>query len=181
MLDFKYIDNIPTTVCDTASEELIRFEPIEGLINQTESIQDHMIRKTIIRFAPEWHWLNGIMYQLGMKANISNNWWFYIDQRDTLQFAEYSEGQHYHWHRDTNIMSGKPTDRKITVVCMMSNQDEYEGGQLEIKNLKDEIFVPELNKGDVIAFPSFLLHRVTPVTKGKRYTATMWLSGPAFK
>ena len=71
------------------------------------------------------------------------------------------------------------TDRKITVICLMNDPSEFEGGELQIRLYGD--FTPELKKGSLIAFPSVLEHRVTPVTKGVRYSATMWLSGPRFR
>ena len=36
-------------------------------------------------------------------------------------------------------------------------------------------------RGLVCGFPSFRLHRVTPVTSGIRKTIVIWVSGPAFK
>jgi len=35
-------------------------------------------------------------------------------------------------------------------------------------------------QGTVIVFPSFLKHRVTEVTRGKRYSLVQWLNGPDF-
>jgi len=65
------------------------------------------------------------------------------------------------------------------VVCMMSDPVDFEGGALQLRMYQE--FTPPMTKGTIIAFPSFLEHQVTPVTKGVRYTATMWLSGPRFK
>ena len=36
------------------------------------------------------------------------------------------------------------------------------------------------NKGTIIVFPSMLLHKVTPVTKGIRHSLVQWFSGPDF-
>ncbi|MEC7191643.1 MAG: 2OG-Fe(II) oxygenase [Pseudomonadota bacterium] len=36
-------------------------------------------------------------------------------------------------------------------------------------------------RGDVIVFPSYLHHRVKPVTKGVRYSIVAWYGGPPFK
>jgi PKHD-type hydroxylase len=36
-------------------------------------------------------------------------------------------------------------------------------------------------KGTVIMFPSYLLHRVTPVTKGVRKSLVLWVGGTTFR
>jgi len=36
-------------------------------------------------------------------------------------------------------------------------------------------------KGRVLAFPSFMIHGVAPVTKGKRESVVVWVEGPKFK
>ena len=61
----------------------------------------------------------------------------------------------------------------------MNNPTEFEGGQFQVKLYQD--YTAPLLKGSVIAFPSFLEHRVIPIESGVRYSATMWLNGPRFK
>ena len=36
-------------------------------------------------------------------------------------------------------------------------------------------------KGRVLIFPSFLPHKVTPVTKGVRKSLVTWMEGPAWR
>ena len=176
-----YKCSLPVELIDLAKAELLNVEGFDATTEIDASKKDHAVRNTFVRFAPEWHWFNGILYQAGIEANSKMNWKFDINQRETIQFAEYKNNQHYNWHMDTFLMSGKATDRKVTVVCVMSNPEEYVGGSLQIKDLVGEVHAPELKKGDVIVFPSFLIHRVTPVAAGTRYSAALWLSGPAFK
>ena len=180
-LDIIYTGSVSPELIDLAKKELMEVEGIDATMEVDASLRDHAVRNTIVRYAPEWHWFNGVLYQFGLEANIKMGWNFQINQRETIQFAEYKTNQHYNWHMDTFLLSGQATDRKITVVCVMSDPEEYVGGSLQLQNLKGETIVPELKKGDMIAFPSFLLHRVTPVGAGTRYSAAMWLSGPAFR
>jgi len=63
-------------------------------------------------------------------------------------------------------------------VCQLSDPYEYEGGELQINT--GQILVPEKDKGTVIIFPSYLLHRVTPVTKGTRRSLVLSIKDPAF-
>jgi len=58
----------------------------------------------------------------------------------------------------------------------LSGPDDYEGGLLEIQNV--ELEDQHREKGTVIVFPSSKLHRVTPVTSGKRKALVTWMEGP---
>ena len=49
----------------------------------------------------------------------------------------------------------------------------------EAKHLKQAKEI--LPKGSIIVFPSFVWHRVKPVTKGTRYSLVMWNLGYPFK
>lgn len=93
------------------------------------------------------------------------------------QYTKYngSEGGRYKWHIDLAVGNRKASDRKISCIIMLSDPDEYEGGDFYLGGEKIE-----LAKGSVIAFPSFLAHQVTEVTKGTRRTFVAWQSGPKF-
>lgn len=172
---------IPVDVVDLAVKHAMELKSGDAAMSIGEPITNHLERNTTVRFAPNDMWFNGVLYEIGLQANTIAEWKFQINHRETIQFAEYKTNQHYNWHMDTFLLSGQPSDRKITVVCMLSDPSEYVGGCLQLKDLNGEIVAPELKKGDVIVFPSFLLHRVTPVGAGTRNTAVMWLHGPAFK
>jgi PKHD-type hydroxylase len=96
---------------------------------------------------------------------------------EKIQYTVYNESDngHYDWHLD---MGPGTLYRKLSLVCHLSDPSEYEGGELQI-NVGGTI-VPENEKGTVIIFPSYLLHRVTPVTKGTRRTLVLWIEGPPF-
>lgn len=174
------MDNrIPPDICDAALRELNLLSPMDAGIMESvdKTSTDHATRKATLKFAPPWFWFGGILNQAGLRSNVELGWGFIIDGFQDVQYAEYGVGGHYKWHIDTYVMSGAPKDRKVTVICLLNDPREFEGGQLEIKNVD----VTPMKKGDVVVFPSFIEHRVTPVTKGVRKTATMWLTGPAFR
>lgn len=85
---------------------------------------------------------------------------------------------HYDWHLDGGSMNLPP--RKLSLVLQLSNPDDYEGGELQVLAARDPIAVKK-ERGLVAAFPSYRLHRVTPVIKGVRKTLVAWCCGPAFK
>ena len=176
-----FLTQIPSIVSDIAAKEFEQLEPMDAKMNpDSEKQLDHAQRYTTVRGVDHWNWFGGILYQCGLEANTKAGWNFYIDSQEQVQFATYEEGMHYNWHIDTFLLSGQPLDRKVTVICLMNDPSEFEGGELQI-NVDGKILEAQLKKGSVIVFPSFLLHRVTPVTKGVRKTAVMWLNGPAFK
>ena len=109
---------------------------------------------------------------------------------DNIQYTEYhgSQKQNYGWHIDNSlIIEKKPTvltSRKLSLTIQLSDPSEYEGGDLEIYIPHPEepqiVKVPK-EKGKVIVFPSYLWHRVTPVTKGVRKSLVWWVGGIPFR
>ena len=97
-----------------------------------------------------------------------------------MQFTVYdgSESGHYTWHLDFSNTSASP--RKFSLVLQLSDPNEYEGGELQL-HTKPEVESVDRKKGLVAAFPSWTLHRVTPVTSGIRKTLVVWVAGPQFR
>jgi PKHD-type hydroxylase len=70
---------------------------------------------------------------------------------------------------------------------MLSNPSDYEGGQLKFQfrnnvdpTIEDTLVDGNL-QGNIIVFPSYVWHKVEPVTKGVRYSLVTWTWGPPFK
>lgn len=99
---------------------------------------------------------------------------------EDMQYTVYdSNSSHYTWHMDKGPLTGSPP-RKLSLVLQLSDPEEYEGGNLELMTIADPI-VTEKKKGLIYAFPSWVMHRVTPVTRGTRRTLVVWISGPKFR
>lgn len=113
--------------------------------------------------------LNGQYYQFDLHGFVED-----------FQFTIYDSEElgHYDWHIDSGASTDAP--RKFSMVLQLSDPSEYEGGELQILNSKDALVV-EKKKGFVAAFPSYTVHRVTPVTKGTRKTLVAWIVGPKFR
>jgi PKHD-type hydroxylase len=88
------------------------------------------------------------------------------------QFTEYKEGEYFDWHTDSTGIIYR--DRFTSIVIQLN--DSYEGGVLEIKNIKGELVPIENKIGTLYIFNSRLLHRVTPVSNGVRYSLVNWVS-----
>jgi len=110
--------------------------------------------------------------------NINHQFWQYnITHSNQTEFLMYDVNGKYEAHVDTFHQLGNET-RKLTCLAILNN--DFEGGKFYIMNSHEKIYPPQ-EKGDIIVFPSFMVHGVEPVTKGKRFTVVTWLVGPYFK
>lgn len=124
-----------------------------------------------------------------LKMANQEHWKFHLTAMETLQYSEYGPGHHFAWHLDqfTKPFEGQPYDgltRKLSMTIQLSRDDEYDGGDFEIRdycNYNHIVCEPEARKfGSVIVFPSFIEHRVAPVTRGMRRSLVGWALGPPF-
>jgi PKHD-type hydroxylase len=149
-----------------------------------DSIIDNTKRSSKIKWlAPDkdkTEWIYEMIMQMVMSANF-NLWKFDINHfKDSIQYTEYHSDNngHYSWHMD---LAPYPLNtRKISITVQLSDPSEYEGGDLQIKHGDGELTLPK-EKGTVLLFPSYLLHRVTPVTKGVRKSLVLWVGGSTFR
>lgn len=172
-----FIGSIEPKMCDRVVDEMLVFDAKEATLGPGGDQTNNLTRNTDIRFAPSDYWLNETFKSVANQANTVCAWNYLVTSNESIQFASYGVNQHYTWHVDTFTLSGAPEDRKITIVCLLN--DEFKGGDFEVRLYND--YKAPLQKGSIIAFPSILEHRVTPIVEGVRYSATMWLSGPRFR
>ena len=101
---------------------------------------------------------------------------------EPAQLGLYTSGEqsHYSWHIDSSCKDRK-VPRKLSMVLMLSDPSDFIGGQLQIKTESDVPIDLEQKKGRAWFFPSYVLHRVTPVVKGTRRSLVLWVGGPEFK
>tara|TARA_R110000803_G_scaffold210837_1_gene284228 strand:- start:3167 stop:3799 length:633 start_codon:yes stop_codon:yes gene_type:complete len=130
------------------------------------------------------------------QANKNAGWNFDFDISESCQFTKYKLKQYYDWHRDSwNEPYKKENDlkfngkvRKLSVSVLLSDPKDYKGGDLDFC-IRDEepdkkptiIKLKSLKKGSIVVFPSFMWHRVKPVTKGTRYSLVIWSCGEPFR
>ena len=131
------------------------------------------------------------------KANKNAGWNFQWDSSEHCQFTKYNTGQYYDWHRDGwgesyqkkegDVSNGKI--RKLSVTLSLSDEKDYEGGDLEFdfgdtepsKKRVQSKCTEIRSKGSLVVFPSSVWHRVCPVKSGSRYSLVMWNLGWPFK
>jgi PKHD-type hydroxylase len=95
-----------------------------------------------------------------------------------IQLIEYSADDevrgHYDWHVDSG--AGEPATRKISLTAQLSDPKDYDGCELVINNHGTEVTGTK-ERGSVHLFPSYMTHKVTPITRGTRYALVIWIHG----
>jgi len=138
-------------------------------------------------------WIYKQFYPLIRSANKSAGWNFKFDFPEAMQFTRYDVGQYYKWHCDawtkTYSEQGKRSYgkmRKLSMTLNLSDPGDYDGGHLEFDlksgqsptEKKTTHVCTEIKpKGSLVVFPSFVWHRVVPVTRGTRYSLVNWILG----
>ena len=113
----------------------------------------------------------------------ANRQFFQFDLRgcyEPAQLGSYSQHDqgHYDWHMDSGLNTAN-VPRKLSMALLLSDPSEFEGGELQIMHSGQPQTV-EQKRGRAWFFPSWTLHRVTPVTRGLRRSLVLWVGGPAF-
>ena len=117
---------------------------------------------------------------------------FNLNGFESFQYTVYNANKknpgEYDYHMDTIMGLDKPIEmaetRKLSMSLILSDPDEYEGGEFYIQTGspdQDKLLKMEQTKGRCLAFPSFMIHGVAPVTKGTRRSIVVWVEGPKFK
>lgn len=160
------------------------YTKVEAGVSNENSVNEK-IRKTEVAWI-DYNDKTAFMYDsIGNIARRLNGQFFGFDIwgfQEHFQYTVYGdEESHYTWHMDRGMShSTGSSPRKLSLVLQLSDPDEYEGGDLQLFTQSEPITI-EKKKGLVVAFPSFIMHRVTPVTSGTRRTLVVWLTGPSFR
>jgi len=165
-------NGISSELCDLLLKERSSMEEEPAIIDK--GTINESVRKSDVCWAPVNHWIEGVMYNYGLYATKWANWDFQLGRPERIQLAVYDKSNFYGWHEDWSPFEIYPTIRKVSVVMLLSDPSEFEGGEFQFQENESV----KMKKGSVIAFPSFLKHQVTPVTSGKRYSAVCWINGP---
>lgn len=184
-----YWDNFFSEEQLNSIDEYVQKFPLEdGSFNQNNIlVTNNEIRKSKIAFIDvneeNEHFFNTL---LNLTEFINDKFFrFDLIGFDYLQYTVYDTyGSHYDFHTDSgDLHDTKRPPRKLSFSLILSNSSEYEGGEFEFCTGSDisNAAKVEQPKGRVIAFPSYIRHRVKPVTHGVRRSLVFWACGPAFR
>ena len=137
-------------------------------------------KSTVVPVEPseENAWLFSKIAQVCQKLNQQ---YYGFDLRgiyEPLQFVEYNEGDFFNWHLDFG--PGISSARKLSFSIQVSEDEDYEGGDLEFQINEIQEPAPRM-RGTIVVFPSFIMHRVTQVLSGKRRALVGWVAGPPYR
>lgn len=124
-----------------------------------------------------YRWLQTVIQDCNGRFWNYDLWGFH----DALQYTTY-EGEangHFGWHMDAGENSGR-APRKLSISLLLSDPSEYDGGAFEYFDGKPKQLRVR-DQGLAIVFPSFVQHRVLPVTRGLRRALVGWVCGPRFR
>ena len=137
-------------------------------------------------------WIYKYIKQYFDIANKKANWNFKTKVFEQAQYTLYDKDQFYDWHEDggdkvndSEDINFENTIRKLSCSLLLEDPKNFKGGDFYFKWVEGkniiEHKVEELDSvGSLIIFPSFLTHKVFPVTEGVRKSLVIWKVGPAF-
>lgn len=142
--------------------------------------EDYQQRKSDVMFLTPEQSLIWIFEKLGHAAIQNNAQYFQFELSgffEELQLAKYDKEGHFDWHMDFGKTQSK---RKLSLSIQLSDPETYEGGNLQFL-LNNQPHDAPRGLGTLIIFPSYVMHRVTPVTSGSRMSIVGWVSGPPYR
>ena len=165
--------------CQAVIQLSEQFPQSSGETGDQEVREREQIRKSTVRFVlptPESEWLYARLEHALRQVNRIYRYAL-TGFFGGIQVATYEAGGHYDWHADMGS-SRYYSARKLSMTVQLSDPADYDGGDLEF-------FPPShsptaRDRGSMTVFPSFLVHRVSPVTRGERISLVSWVSGPSF-
>ena len=166
--------------CDKIRRQVAEQRFIDARVGA--GVLDQAVRETdLIWLEPseQTEWVFKHMNDLQARVNF-DKFQMALDGFDGFQFSKYKIDGHYDWHVDTQNNPASGLFRKLSFVLMLSNPDDYEGGDFLIcpDGNNEKATRLRLNKGDLLVFYSHIAHKVCPVTSGDRYTLVTWALGP---
>lgn len=145
-----------------------------------EVVED--LRKSTVAFlepgGPQAAELIDKLARLAIQVNTEKYRFDLMGFYEPIQVAEYGEGDFFDWHND--FSQGLASTRKLSLSVQLSDPSDYEGGDLQF-HINTKLQNAPRTKGTVIIFPSFVPHRVTPITAGKRRSMVGWVTGVPFR
>ena len=194
---FAYPKGLTQKICDDIIEEgesgIIKESVVFGTPLVREESKRNKTFKTLHKIRnSKMSWLKNFWIYKEIRpfiwaSNKQAGWNFDYEDAEYFQFTKYegSSKQHYTWHADDGPAKNPGHKyRKLSTIVMLNDPKDFEGGDLEFYDYsppgrKNKILKTNKIKqrGTIITFPSFVIHRLLPVTKGTRYSLVIWHKG----
>lgn len=161
------IIELPLPVADAGVQAL---ESEAGQIDY----ESRRARERIVPPEAEYAWIYQRLATVVREAN-QKAYQFRLDDFMTVAVLEYSPNGFFDCHMD--LGTGIFAARKLSLVTFLTPPEDYEGGDLCFMDGGPPLRMPQ---GATVIFPSYLMHKVEPVTRGNRFTLVSWVHGPSF-
>ena len=202
---FCHFDTIPAELMDVIESDLTeKYDPYMDTSKLMGNVTNTKKRSSKNAWVPTSHWIGGLMWHYFKRANDE---FFHYDLKhidgEAMQYTQYELNQHYDWHQDEGIASfykpqagGNRSDqlivqdkininaetiRKLSCSLQLSDEDDYEGGGTQVRDVDDTMVTLPKERGSLFFFDSRLQHRAMTVTKGLRKSLIIWAVGPRWK
>lgn len=174
MFEFEVFENfLSETECDEILDFSMKNLELEIAMVGDETLNEN-VRKSKICFNNYYEKFPFLKEKINNKLNqIFDYKGYEINLETEFQFTKYNEGDYYQWHTDSS-KTGQYSERHCSIVIQLN--DEYEGGNLQIKNRNNKTETLKKGKGNMYVFLSNIRHRVDEVNKGTRYSLVNWFS-----
>lgn len=169
---------VPHNICNDIILKSKESKEVAGSIMSGEGTD---YRKSNLRWIQDSE-THSLLWGYAKEAN-QKAFGFDLTDISPVQFTEYrgEDESKYDWHHDVDWEQDTAFDRKVSVVLQLTNGDSYEGGDFQFKEVETPDQKALRAKGTVLCFPSYQIHRVTPVIKGVRNSLVAWFEGPRWR
>ncbi len=200
-----YPEAVSEELCDKIVLTGEKIDPKPGKVATENGFDVNTSKRSdkiaIIPHHTDTKWLYDELWEIVLEIN-RQNWGYNIEALEELQYSQYFKDHFFGWHRDTIDTVGRLSKsnrpdltRKISLSIQLSDPTEYSGGVLELnqnemgdpetpdtsdpKTRSGEIDIREMaaSRGSIIAFPSIIRHRVSPIRHGCRKALVAWVGG----
>lgn len=173
--DYMYPNQQPYIVL---GESQLEKEVCEGIVEELRLIETYPFPgcEAVTRECPRP--LSEVLdpiHQFAMQVN-RKFWNYTLDDRPAAWLQTYEVGDSYQLHMDGTIAQS----RKMTAIALLTDPEEYKGGELIFRLLSDSVVVPK-KQGTIVVFPPWMTHEVLAVESGIRQTLNMGFYGPPFR
>lgn len=168
--------------CEAIIQYGTSIESIESYVGEEKTV-DNSIRKNRVCFlrsdGKECHWIFNRVRQAITDMN-QQFWQYDLDMIEVLQFTRYDRTNDFYGpHMDMGF--GRVEQRKLSFSIQLSESDSYTGSDLQFHSCGMNFYDSVRDRGTIIMFPSYIVHQVTPLLSGQRYSLVGWVLGPPFK
>jgi PKHD-type hydroxylase len=143
----------------------------------TENIRSSQV--SWITVMPDTEWLFRKLTDIVLQAN-DTYFQFDLSEIEHLQYTVYGKNDYYDWHKDSLPVTAGRNIRKLSFSLLLDDPKDYKGGDLELM-LDTKPTKTENDRGKMIFFPGYVLHRVAPITRGQRRSLVGWVRGPQWR